>query len=219
MTRKEKEEARLRELVANEEPIWQEGKLYIAGADEVGRGPLAGPVVAACVVMPPEPLLAGVYDSKKISAGRRQKIGKEIMQTAVAIGIGVVSSAEIDSTGIAEATRAAFRLSIAEVVRQLQRQPDVLFLDSVKIGADCPVRSMVKADQQVYSVAAASIAAKVYRDRLMEEYAKLYPKFGFAQNKGYGTKAHRAALIESGPAPIHRRSFLNNLERWKEELA
>lgn len=210
---------RLRVLLGPMQELWDKGQLVIAGADEVGRGPLAGPVVAACVVMPREPLVPGVYDSKKVSPKKRERLADEIRDAALAVGIGSAEPDEIDELNIAEATRKAFERSVHNMISQLGGNPDHLFTDSVSINMPFPVTPMVRADQNVYAVAAASIVAKVVRDKLMvETYAKEYPQYGFERHKGYGTDAHRLALIQHGPSPIHRRSFLGNLEDWKAKL-
>lgn len=219
MTRVELEQKRLDELICTETPLWESGMTFVAGADEVGRGPLAGPVMAACVVMPADPLILGIYDSKKISAAKRKRLSNKILETALAVGFGTAECEEIDEIGIAAATKQAFLRSIEAMIRQLGREPDHLFTDSVKLDVACPVTSLVHADCHVYNVAAASIVAKVKRDAVMAEYAEKYQEYGFDQNSGYGTEAHRRALIEYGPSPIHRRSFLGNLETWKVRLA
>lgn len=218
MLRHKIDQVRMEQLLHTEKPLWNSGTFLIAGADEVGRGPLAGPVMAACIVMPAEPLIFGVYDSKKLAASKRQRLSEEICETATAVGFGAAESSEIDEVGIAEATKRAFYRSIEAVVRQLGQNPDHLFTDSVRLHLDFPVTSMVRADQQAYNVAAASIVAKVRRDAIMKEYAKQYPEYGFDTNSGYGTETHRCALIKYGPSPIHRQSFLRNLEVWKAKL-
>lgn len=218
MTRAEKEAARLEKLIQNEKPLWEAGQTLIAGADEVGRGPLAGPVLAACVVMPQKPLLAAVYDSKRIAEGKRQRVSQEILDIALAVGFGQAESSEIDEIGIEAATKAAFMRSVDEVIRQLGRQPDHLFTDFVHLDVSCPITPMVRADQHVYNVAAASVVAKVRRDALMVEYSEKYPAYNFAKNKGYGTAEHRRALIAEGPSEIHRHSFLGNLPAWQNRL-
>lgn len=219
MNQKEKDSARLAELLEPMEALWDSGQMMIAGADEVGRGPLAGPVMAACVIMPREPLVPGIYDSKKVSAKKRQRLAEVIEETALAIGIGIAEPAEIDEINILEATRMAFRRSVENMISSLGRNPDHLFTDSIPIDFPFPVTPLVRADQKVYAVAAASIVAKVARDRLMSEtYAQKYPEYGFDRHKGYGTHAHRRAIATYGPCPIHRHSFLGNLESWKEQM-
>ena len=177
----------------------------VAGIDEVGRGPLAGNVVTACVVMPEEPLLIWVDDSKKLSESRREKVYDEIMATALYVGIGQVCPEEIDRINILQATKKAMRLAAEQV------PADVFLVDAVENlglkGYEVPI---IKGDAHAYSIAAASIVAKVIRDRQMRELDRQYPEYGFAKNKGYGTKEHIEALRKYGPCPIHRRSFIGH---------
>ncbi|MBE5786662.1 MAG: ribonuclease HII [Clostridiales bacterium] len=202
MTRKREE--RLQILTQTDAPLWQQG-ICFAGMDEAGRGPLCGNVVAACVVMPPSPLLEWVDDSKKLSAARREKVFDEIMQTALFVGIGEASPEEIDAINILQATKNAMR-------RAAQGCPAQLFLlDALSnLGLPGEERGIIHGDALCYSIAAASIIAKVTRDRQLEEMDKMYPGYGFAQHKGYGTAQHIAALKEMGPCPAHRRSFIKN---------
>ena len=178
----------------------------VAGIDEVGRGPLAGNVVTACVVMPAEPVLPWVDDSKKLSETRREKVFQEIMDIALYVGIGQVSPEEIDRINILEATKKAMREAAAQV------PADIFLIDAVTglrlNGQEVPI---IKGDATSYAIAAASIVAKVTRDRQMQELDKLYPQYGFARNKGYGTAEHVAALKEYGPCPAHRRTFIRNI--------
>ena len=184
---------------------YRAGGIVVAGMDEVGRGPLAGNVVTACVVMPEEPAILWIDDSKKLSESRREKVYEEIMAQAVYIGIGEVTPEEIDRINILEATRKAMREAAAKV------PADVFLIDAVTNlglkGREIPV---IKGDASSYSIAAASIIARVTRDRQMIEMDKLYPEYGFARNKGYGTKEHIEALKRIGPCPIHRRSFIGH---------
>jgi len=184
---------------------YRKGGLVVAGMDEVGRGPLAGNVVTACVVMPEEPLIPWIDDSKKLSESRREKVFDEIMSCAMYVGIGEVSPEEIDRINILEATRKAMRKA-AEAV------PAVIFLIDAVTGLGLKGREVpiIKGDATSYSIAAASIVAKVIRDRQMKELDKLYPEYGFARNKGYGTKEHTDALKRIGPCPEHRRSFITH---------
>lgn len=207
MKREERLARRLTEITALEVPLWDQGLRLVAGADEAGRGPLAGPVVAACVIMPHDNLLLGVDDSKKLTEKRREELYEQIRAVAMHVGVGIVDSRTIDAINILEAARLAFSQSVAD----LGVTPELLFTDSMHIDVDCPLRSMVKADQNVYNVAAASIVAKVTRDRIMRKYDEEYPQYGFAAHKGYGTKAHREAILAHGPTPIHRRTFLKKL--------
>ena len=185
------------ELMAYDRQYRKAG-MVVAGMDEVGRGPLAGNVVTACVVMPEEPLIIWIDDSKKLSESRR-------MTNALYVGIGEVSPEEIDRINILEATRNAMRKAAAEV------PADVFLIDAVtKLGLKGKEIPIIKGDATSYSIAAASIVAKVVRDRQMIELDKLYPEYGFARNKGYGTREHIEALKRIGPCPFHRRSFITH---------
>ena len=201
----EKELARL-ETMKNYEKEYDMCQ-YICGIDEVGRGPLAGPVVAGAVILPKDETILYLNDSKKLSEKKREMLYEEIMEKAVATGIGMVSSARIDEINILQATYEAMRMAIAN----LKVRPDILLNDAVTIPeVDIPQVPIVKGDAKSVSIAAASIIAKVTRDRLMVEYDKLIPGYDFASNKGYGTKAHIAGLKELGPSPIHRQTFIGN---------
>ena len=197
-------EARVRELFATDAPFHAQG-LVVAGMDEVGRGPLAGNVVVACVVMPAEPLIPWVDDSKKLSESRREKVYAEIMEHAYFVGVGECTPEEIDRMNILEATREAMRRAAASV------PADVFLVDAVTgLGLNGQEVPIIKGDATSYCIAAASIVAKVTRDRQLIELDKTYPGYGFARNKGYGTPEHIAALKEMGPCPAHRRSFIRN---------
>lgn len=177
----------------------------VAGIDEVGRGPLAGNVVTACVVMPKEPVLPWIDDSKKLSESRREKVFQEIMDIALYVGIGQSTPAEIDEINILEATKKAMREAAAQV------PADVFLIDAVTgLGLNGQEVPIIKGDATSYAIAAASIVAKVTRDRQLIELDKQYPEYGFARNKGYGTAEHIAALKQLGPCPAHRRSFIRN---------
>ena len=180
---------------------------YVAGIDEAGRGPLAGPVVAAAVILPKDIFLPFLNDSKKVTEKRRDVLFDEIKQNAIAYGIGIASNTLIDEINILQATYEALR----EAVNALEKTPDVLLVDAVHIP-DINIKQVgiVKGDAKSVNIAAASILAKVTRDRLMAEYDKIYPEYGFASNKGYGTATHIAALKEIGPCAIHRKSFIGN---------
>ena len=192
------------ELMAFDFP-YKNGGMIVAGMDEVGRGPLAGNVVTACVVMPDEPVISWIDDSKKLSESRREKVYSEIMEHALYIGIGEVSPAEIDKINILEATRKAMRQAASAV------PADIFLIDAVtKLGLNGREVPVIKGDASSYSIAAASIMAKVVRDRQMIELDSRYPEYGFARNKGYGTKEHIEALRKYGPCPIHRRSFIGH---------
>lgn len=199
-----KREERLHILTQTDLPLWQEG-IAFAGMDEAGRGPLAGNVVAACVIMPSSPLLEWVDDSKKLSEGRREKVFDEILQTALFVGVGEASPTEIDTINILEATKNAMR-------RAAEKAPAELFLlDALSgLGLHGKERGIIHGDALCYSIAAASIIAKVTRDRQLIALDKEYPVYGFAQHKGYGTAQHIQALREHGPCPAHRRSFIKN---------
>ena len=179
--------------------------ILIAGIDEAGRGPLCGNVTVGCVVMPPEPLLPDVDDSKKLSPKMREQLYREITRTALYWGVGEASPEEIDRLNILEATRLAMR-------RAAEGIPAELFLiDAVRnVGLKGEEKPIIHGDALSYSIAAASILAKVTRDKEMEELDRLYPGYGFAQHKGYGTAAHIAALKALGPCPAHRRSFIGH---------
>lgn len=181
--------------------------VYICGIDEVGRGPLAGPVVAGAVILPKDCDILYINDSKKLSAAKRDELYDEIMEKAVATGLGFVSPERIDEINILQATYEAMRQAIA----QLNPQPDLLLNDAVTIPqVDIKQVPIIKGDAKSISIGAASIIAKVTRDRLMEEYDHMYPGYGFASNKGYGSADHIAAIKELGPTPIHRKSFIKN---------
>ena len=182
-----------------------EGGLLVAGIDEAGRGPLVGNVVTACVIMPPEPIIPWVDDSKKLSESRREKVFDEIMAHALYVGIGQSTPEEIDEMNILQATKKAMREAAAQV-------PAAIYLiDAVTgLGLSGQEVSIIRGDATSYAIAAASIVAKVTRDRQMAELDKLYPEYGFIRNKGYGTAEHIAALMKLGPCPAHRRSFIGH---------
>lgn len=201
----EKEIARIEAMSAYEKEY--DMCQYICGIDEVGRGPLAGPVVAGAVILPKDNPILYLNDSKKLSEKKREVLYDEIMEKAVATGIGMVSPARIDEINILQATYEAMRQAIAN----LKVRPDILLNDAVTIPeVDIPQVSIIKGDLKSVSIAAASIIAKVTRDRLMAEYDQVIPGYDFASNKGYGTKAHIAGLKELGPSSIHRRTFIRN---------
>ena len=179
----------------------------ICGIDEAGRGPLAGPVVAGAVILPKDEKILYVNDSKKLSEKKREMLYDEIMDRALAVGVGIVGPERIDEINILQATYEAMRMAVA----QLKVQPDILLNDAVTIP-DLKVRQVpiVKGDAKSVSIAAASIIAKVTRDRLMREYGQVFPEYEFASNKGYGTKSHIEALKTYGPTPIHRRTFIQH---------
>ena len=176
----------------------------VCGVDEVGRGPLAGPVVCAAVIMPAHEVIDGIDDSKKLSAKKREKLSTLIRLSAVAFSIFCVQPQKIDEVNILQATR----LCIKGAVESLSVRPDFVITDgNMTLDIDTPQRPVIGGDASCYSIGAASVLAKVYRDALMDKYAELYPAYGFARNKGYGTAEHIAAIKEYGLCPIHRRSF------------
>ena len=189
---------------------------FIAGIDEAGRGPLAGPVVAACCILPKDAVILYLNDSKKVTALRREAMLPEIKEKAIAYGIGIVDEKRIDEINILQADYEAMRIALQKTNEMLQAKgladaPGLLLNDAVTIpGVDIPQESIIKGDAKSVSIAAASILAKVTRDHLMEEYDAQYPEYGFARNKGYGTKEHIEALKRLGPCPIHRRSFIGH---------
>jgi len=177
---------------------------HIAGVDEAGRGCLAGPVVAAAVILAPGLVVPGVRDSKLLRPALRCRLAEVIREVATAWAVGVVEAVEIDTANILRATLRA----MTEAVKQLPRQPDLVLVDGpTPPRLPMPVRAIVQGDRRVPVISAASILAKVTRDRIMEHWAIRYPEYGFAQHKGYGTAAHRAAIARYGPSPIHRRTF------------
>lgn len=205
--RKQKELSRLTQLTEYERPFWQNG-VYVSGMDEVGRGPLAGPVVTACVIMPAEPLIEGINDSKKLSEKKRERLYEQILSHAVAYGFGWVWQDTIDKINILEATKLAF----AEAYENMNYPCGDVFVDAVKdLAIPAKQHPLIHGDALCYSIAAASIIAKVKRDRFMVEQAKLYPEYGFEKNKGYGTKQHIEALKRIGPCPLHRKSFIGKI--------
>lgn len=199
----EAERERIKALRVYEEQYASFG--CVCGVDEAGRGPLAGPVVAGAVILPKDCEILYINDSKKLSAKKREELYPIIMEQALSVGIGMASPQRIDEINILQATFEAMR----EAIHNLSIMPDILLNDAVTIpGIDIPQVPIVKGDAKSISIGAASILAKVTRDRLMEEYDRILPEYGFASHKGYGTKAHIEALKEHGPSPIHRRSFI-----------
>ena len=192
-------------MLQYERELISKGYKYIAGVDEAGRGPLAGPVVVAAVVMPLDELIDGVNDSKKLSAKKRDTLYELIMQKALRVKTSVISHEIIDDINILNATKRGMK----ECLDGLE-QADAALIDAVKLQVGVPTFSIIHGDALSYSIAAASIVAKVTRDRLMLEYDRLYPQYNFAKHKGYGTAEHIRLLKEYGPCPIHRRSFIKN---------
>lgn len=207
---REKEELRLEEMRKEERAALELSP--IAGVDEAGRGPLAGPVVAACAVIPLDYPFYYLNDSKKMSEKRREALFEVLQKEAVAFGIGIVSPERIDEINILQATYEAMREALKDMEKRFSLSPNILLNDAVTIpGIPIPQKAIVHGDAKSLSIAAASVLAKVTRDHIMLEYDEQYPKYGFKQHKGYGTKVHREAILTHGPCPIHRRSFLKNL--------
>ena len=214
--RLQKQLQRLAEMKQMEQELHEKGFRYIAGVDEVGRGPLAGPVVTAAVVLPEGFDVPGIDDSKKLSEKRREELYEVIMEKALAVGIGQAEHDVIDEINILQATKRAMREAIEQADQMLQREHggsiDYVLLDAVELpGLTVAQESVIKGDAKVLAIAAASIIAKVTRDRMMVEYAKEYPYYAFEKNKGYGTKAHYEGIREHGMCPIHRKTFLKKI--------
>ena len=202
---KEKEEKRLQELKEYEQTLYKKGIKYIAGIDEAGRGPLAGPVVIGVVIMKAESFIEGINDSKKISEAKREKLYDEITKEALSWSVGIVDEKRIDEINILNATKKA----LTEAIDKLKIKPDIILVDALdKINTlSIPYISVIKGDAKIYSISAASIIAKVTRDRIMRAYDKIYPEYGFAKHKGYGTSAHIEAIKKYGLCDLHRKSF------------
>ncbi len=200
------ERERIESLKKYENEYWQKYD-YVGGIDEVGRGPLAGPVVTACVVLPKDCDILYINDSKKLSASKREELYEVIMEKALSVSLGVIDEKRIDEINILQATYEAMRQAISEA----KVQPDIMLNDAVTIPeVSIPQVPIIKGDAKSITIGAASIIAKVTRDRMMVEYDNIYPEYHFASNKGYGSAEHIAALKKYGPCPIHRRSFIGN---------
>ncbi len=198
------DELKAADLLYYESAAYKEGYNMVAGIDEAGRGPLAGPVVSAAVILPRYLIIPGVKDSKKMSEKAREKAFLEIIKNALAVGIGVVSHAYIDQHNILNASLESMKIA----VDHLDISPDLLLIDGIfKIQIPLPQKCIVKGDQLSHTISAASIIAKVYRDRIMSVYDRCCPEYGFIKNKGYGTKEHLAAIKKHGPSPFHRMTF------------
>lgn len=197
------EELRLEQMLRYEKELYKAGYQAIAGIDEVGRGPLAGPVVAAAVILPPECKIKGLNDSKKIPKKKHNEIYQAVLDKALAVGVGLMDNEIIDQVNIYEATK----LAMKDALSKLSLKPDYLLIDAMKLDIDIPQESIIKGDANSLSIAAASIVAKVTRDKLMADYDKEYPGYDFAQNAGYGTKSHLQGLERHGVTPIHRKTF------------
>ena len=203
----EKELNRLLQLLSYERKWYEKGMNYIAGVDEAGRGPLAGPVVAAAVILPKDIIIEGVNDSKKVSEPKREKLYEIIIQESLAWSVGIVDNNIIDELNILNATRLAMKMA----VEKLDIKPEVLLIDAEELQIlKLPKESIVKGDALSLSIAAASIIAKVTRDRIMRDFEQLYGQYGFAKHKGYGTAEHINVIRQNGLCEIHRRSFTKN---------
>ena len=205
---KEKELERLTNLKEHENELHKKGFKNICGIDEAGRGPLAGPVVIAAVIMPEDSMIEGVNDSKKVSEKKREKLYDQIIEEAISYGVAIIGQDEIDNINILNATKKGLTMSLKE----LTVKPDLILVDALEridtLGI--PYESIIKGDAKAYSIAAASIIAKVTRDRIMREWAEVYPEYGFEVHKGYGTAKHITAIKEHGICQIHRKSFTKN---------
>ena len=205
---KEKEIERLNLLKQEELSLYGDKIQYICGIDEAGRGPLAGPVVVGAVIMPKDSFIEGVNDSKKVSEKKREKLYDLITEEAIAYSVGIIDHNTIDEINILNATKLGLKKSLEE----LKVRPDIILVDALN-NMDTngiPYKSIIKGDAKVYSIACASIIAKVTRDRIMRQWDGIYPVYGFEKHKGYGTAAHIAAIKENGPCIIHRKTFIKN---------
>ena len=201
---KEKEEERLQKMLEIEEGLYSKGIKLVCGVDEAGRGPLCGPVVAAAVILKPDSKIEGVNDSKKLSEKKREQVYENIMENALAVGVGMSDVDVIESVNILNATK----LAMKEAISKLKVQPEYVLIDGNQmIDITIPGETVVHGDAISESIAAASIVAKVTRDRMLIEWDKTYPEYGFAKHKGYGTKAHTDAIAKYGLTPLHRPSF------------
>ena len=195
------------ELMKYENELRAKGYNLICGIDEVGRGPLAGPVTCTAVIMNLDELIVGVNDSKKVSKGKREKLYDEILSKAIAVSTVSYSPEKIDEMNILNATKACMK----DAIMSLSVKPDIVLVDALKLDIPYPTTGIIHGDALSYSIAAASIVAKVTRDRYMTEMAAIYPEYDFEHNMGYGTAKHIAALKEIGPSPIHRHSFIGGI--------
>ena len=207
-TIKEKELERLTNLKSMEKELYNKGFEYICGIDEAGRGPLAGPVVVAGVIMPKDSMIEGVNDSKKVSEKKREKLYDVILEEAISYSVAIIGQDVIDDINILNATKQG----VTKVVEELDVKPNLILVDALTHinTKGIPYDSIIKGDAKCYNIAAASIIAKVTRDRIMRQWDEIYPQYGFINHKGYGTAKHIEAIKEYGPCPIHRRSFIKN---------
>ena len=205
---KEKEIERLNKLKEIENDLHEKGMEYIAGIDEAGRGPLAGPVVIASVIMPKDSFIEGVNDSKKVSEKKREKLYEQIIEEAVSYSVSIIDEKKIDEINILNATK----LGLTNCIEDLKVKPNLILVDALEHidTKGIPYMSIIKGDAKSYSIAAASIIAKVTRDRIMRQWDEIYPEYGFEKHKGYGTANHIVAIKENGLCPIHRKSFTKN---------
>ena len=207
-TIKEKELERLTNLKSMEKELYEKGFEYICGIDEAGRGPLAGPVVVAGVIMPKDSMIEGVNDSKKVSEKKREKLYDLILEEAISYSVAIIGQDVIDEINILNATKEG----VTKVVEGLDVKPNLILVDALTHinTKGIPYDSIIKGDAKCYNISCASIIAKVTRDRIMHEWDEIYPQYGFINHKGYGTAKHIQALKEYGPCPIHRRTFIKN---------
>ena len=208
---KEKELERLTKLKEIEKELYVKGFQTIAGIDEAGRGPLAGPVVVAGVIMPQDSMIEGVNDSKKVSEKKREKLYDAILEEAISYSVAIIGQDVIDEINILNATKQG----VTKVVEELEIKPDLILVDALTHidTKGIPYNAIIKGDAKCYQIAAASILAKVTRDRIMRPWDEIYPQYGFMAHKGYGTAKHIAAIKEYGLCPIHRRSFTKNFAK------
>ena len=207
-TIKEKELERLTNLKSMEKELYDKGFEYICGIDEAGRGPLAGPVVVAGVIMPKDSMIEGVNDSKKVSEKKREKLYDVILEEAISYSVAIIGQDVIDDINILNATKQG----VTRVVEELDVKPNLILVDALTHinTKGIPYDSIIKGDAKCYNIAAASIIAKVTRDRIMREWDEIYPQYGFINHKGYGTAKHIEAIKEYGPCPIHRKTFIKH---------
>ena len=199
-------------LLKYEKDLYKDGYSLIAGVDEAGRGPLAGPVVVGAVVMKPESKIEWVNDSKKVTEKRREILYDKITEEALAWGVGIVSEKEIDEINILNATKKGLHIALGEVIEKLETKPELVITDALREidTFNIPYQSIIKGDATCYSISCASIIAKVTRDRIMKEWDEIYPQYGFISHKGYGTAKHIEAIKQCGPCPIHRKTFITH---------
>ena len=207
-TIKEKEIERLTNLKSIEKELYHKGVERICGIDEAGRGPLAGPVVVAGVIMPQDSMIEGVNDSKKVSEKKREKLYDSILQEAISYSVAIIGQDIIDEINILNATKQG----VTKVIEELDQKPNLILVDALTHidTKGIPYDSIIKGDAKCYNIAAASIIAKVTRDRIMRQWDEIYPQYGFFNHKGYGTAKHIQALKQYGPCPIHRKTFIKN---------